>query len=374
MAKRPALTTTFLLALCACAEEVREPGSFLGDGCILDLEAPLCEDCIEFAHVTQLGKDELGPGFLAAEGSMDNVVRDSLGNYWVGQGEQIKVFDADGVFLRAVGRRGEGPMEFFGAAPMHTDASGRVHVFDPQNRRVSVIDQAFTLVEEKTLPTWISTKAPLSDGDRYVVNASIEEPGRVGMPLHIIDDTGILMSFGAGDEPDSDSPESSMPVELTVAADVNGSVFAARRFEYVIEVWSQEGFRLGGLRGEPLLNRADFRVEPPSLDNPPPNLIGQIRPDSDGMLWVSLVARRSDWLETLIPDPSGAGFVEPAIEDITGIFQGRLDVIDLSTCTLVASQLHDQLLLLLEDRTVLGLGFTELGANTLDVWRTYLPR
>ncbi len=374
MKGRLALTSAFLVALSGCAKEVREPGSFFGDGCILDMEAPLCEDCIEFAHVTQLGSDELGPGFLAAEGSMDNVVRDSLGNYWVGQGEQIKVFDAEGVFLRAVGRRGEGPMEFFGAAPMHTDASGRVHVFDAGNRRISVIDEAFTLVEEKQLPTWISTKAPLSDGDRYVVHASIEEPGRVGMPLHIIDDSAILISFGAGDEPDSDSPESSMPVELTVAADVNGSVLAARRFEYVIEVWSQEGSRLGGLRGEPLLNRADFRVEPPSLDNPPPNLIGQIRPDSDGLLWVSLVARRSDWLETLIPDPSGAGFVEPAIEDITGIFQGRLDVIDLSTCTLVASQLHDQLLLLLEDRTVLGLGFTELGANTLDVWRTYLPR
>ena len=374
MKKRPALTATFLLALSGCAEEVREPGSFFGDGCILDMAAPLCENCIEFAHVTRLGRDELGPGFLAPEGTMDNVVRDSLRNFWVGQGEQIKVFDAEGAFLRAIGRRGEGPMEFFGAAPMHADTSGRVHVFDPQNRRISVIDEAFTLVEEKPLPTWISAKAPLSDGDRYVVHASIEEPGHVGMPLHIIDDTGVLMSFGAGDEADPDSPESSMPVELAVAADVDGSVFAARRFEYVIEVWSQEGARLGGLRGEPPLNRADFRLEAPSTDNPLPNLISQIRPDSDGLLWVSLVARRSDWLETLIPDPSGGGFVEPAIEDITGIYQGRLDVIDLSACTLVASQLHDQLLLLLEDRTVLGLGFTELGANTLDVQRVWLDR
>ncbi len=267
MKKRLALTATFLVALSGCAEEeAREPGSFFGDGCVLDLETPLCENCLDFAHVTRLGGDELGPGFLVAEGTMDNVVRDSLGN-----------------------------------------------------------------------------------------------------------DSGILRSFGAGDERNSDSPES-MPVELTLAADADGSVFAARRFEYVVEVWSQEGSRLGGLRGEPLLNSANFLLEPASPDNPPPNIIGQIRTDSDGLLWVSLAARRSDWLETLIPDPSGDGFIEPALEDITGIFQGRLDVIDLSTCTLVASQLHDQLLLLLEDRTVLGYGFTELGANTLDVLRVWLDR
>ena len=88
MAIRPALTATLLLTLYGCAEEVREPGSFLGDGCILDMAAPLCENCIEFAHVTRLGRDELGPGFLAPEGTMDNVVRDSLGNFWVGQGSR----------------------------------------------------------------------------------------------------------------------------------------------------------------------------------------------------------------------------------------------------------------------------------------------
>ena len=373
--KRLALTVTFPVALSACAEEeAREPGSFFGDGCVLDLEAPLCEDCIEFAHVTRLGSDEMGPGFLTDDGTMENVVRDSVGNYWVGQGEQIKVFDREGAFLRAVGRRGDGPMEFRRAAPMHADASGRVHVFDTGNLRISLIDGAFTLVEEKTLPTWISAKTPLDDGDRYVVHASIEEPGRVGMPLHTIDETGILKSFGAGDEPDSESPGSSMPLELTLATDGDGNVLTARRFEYVIDVWSQEGSRLGGLRGEPLLNRADFRVEAPSPDNPPPSVVGQVRTDSDGLLWVSLLIRRPDWLETLILDPSGDGFVEPAPEDITGVYQGRLDVIDLAMCTLVASQLHDQFLLLLDDRTVLGYGFTELGANTLDVLRVYLPR
>ena len=202
MTARLTPTAAFLAALAGCAEEVREPASFYGDGCVLDTEAALCDDCIELAHVTRLGSDELGPGFLVDRGTMEYVVRDGQGNFWVGQNEEIKVFDPDGEFLRAVGRGGGGPMEFGRAAPMHVDASGRVHVFDTDNLRVSVIGRDWTLVEEKMLPTLVSAEAPLDDGARYVVQATIAEPGREDMPLHIIDHTGVLKSFGARDESD----------------------------------------------------------------------------------------------------------------------------------------------------------------------------
>ena len=83
--------------------------------------------CFAAASVTRLGSDEPGPGFLVDDGTLDDFVRDSLGNYRVGQGEQIKVFDAGGEFLRAVGRRGDGPMEFQRAEPVHVDAAGRAY-------------------------------------------------------------------------------------------------------------------------------------------------------------------------------------------------------------------------------------------------------
>ena len=372
MTGRFGVSAAFLVALSGCAEEVREPdSSFFGDGCVLDLEAPLCEDCLEFAHVTRLGSDELGPGFLVDRGAMD-VVRDRRGNYWVGQEEQIKVFDAEGTFLRSVGRGGKGPMEFGRASPMHTDASGRVHVVDTDNLRISVIDEAFTLAEEKTLPTWISAKAPLDDGERYVVQASIEGSGREGMTLHIIGGSGILKSFGAGEEPDEGSWLGSN--DLRLAGGPEGRVFAAHPVEYLIEAWSQEGTRVGALRGEPALNAETSLQEPPSPDNPLPSAIFGIRPDSDGLLWVSLLIRRPDWLRHIMWDPSGDVSSEVTPDVITRIYQPRLDVIDPATCTLVTSQLHDQLLLLLDDRTVLGYGFTELGSNTLDVLRVWLDR
>ena len=359
------------MALAGCAEEVREPDSFYGDGCILDTEAALCDGCIEFAHVTRLGSDQLGPGFLFDRGTMENVVRDRLGNYWVGQETQIKVFDPDGAFLRTVGRRGEGPMEFGSPAPIHTDASGQVHVVDTDNQRISVIDGTFTLVDEKRLPTWISAYAPLNDGDRYVVQASIEEPGRTGMPLHIIDGSGILKSFG---EKEPDEGFSLGSIDLRLAGGPEGRVFAAHPVKYMIEAWSQEGTRVGALRGEPQLNTEASLQEPPSPDNPPPSGIFDIHADSDGLLWVSLLILRPDWLQHIMWEPSGDVSSEVMPDVITRIYQPRLDVIDLATCTLVASQLHDQMLILLDDRTVLGYGFTELGTNVLDVLRMRLTR
>ena len=371
MTGRFGVGSALLVSLAACAEEeARESGSFFGDGCVLDLEAPLCDDCIEFAQVTRLGSDEMGPGFLTDDGTLENVVRDNRGNYWVGQQEQIKVFDAEGTFLRSVGRGGEGPMEFGLAAPMHADAAGRVHVVDAYNLRTSVIDEAFTLVEEKTLPA-VSEIAVLNDGERYVVQASIEEPGRTGMPLHIIDGSGVLKSFGAGEEPNESWLGS---IDLRLVGGPEGRVFAAHPVEYMIEAWSQEGTRVGALRGDPTLSAETSFQEPPSPDNPPPSGVFDIPPDSDGLLWVSLLILRPDWLRHIIWDPSGDISSEVNPDVITRMYQPRLDVIDLAACTLVASQLHDQILVLLDDRTVLGYGFTELGANTLDVLRVWLDR
>ena len=84
--------------------------------------------------------------------------------------------------------------------------------------------------------------------------------------------------------------------------------------------------------------------------------------------------RRPDWLQHMLWAPSGDVSSEVAPDVVTRIFQPRLDVIELSTCTLIESRLHDQMLFALDDRTVLGYGFTELGSNTLDVLRVRLNR
>lgn len=266
-------------------------------------------------------------------------------------------------------------MEFGRAWPTHVDASGRVHVVDTDNRRISVIDQSFTLVEEKSVPLGISAMAALNDGDRYVVGASPMDPVGEGMTLHVIDASGILNSFRKRDVPDPGSLDSFIESQMSdgdlrLAAGADGGMLAARQYEYVIEAWSQEGVRLGGLRGSPDLNPRGFSpFDPPSADNPVPNGVFKVRADAAGRLWVSLLVRRPEWQDRLL----AAGGLGGAPADIvTALYQGRLDVIDSATCGLVASQLLEQPLYFLDDETVLRYGFTELGANTLDVLRVEL--
>ena len=85
-----------------------------------------CRDCIHLEQLVVMG-DIAGPGYL---GWTRSVTRDSVGNYWVGYRDALKVSDAAGNFVRQVGRVGGGPMEFGRPKPSHTDADGRVHVLD----------------------------------------------------------------------------------------------------------------------------------------------------------------------------------------------------------------------------------------------------
>src|SRR5690606_3603555 len=73
------------------------------------VESPaLCTDCVRLDEVVAIGNAE-GPGILV---SNTLGFRDRAGNYWIGQDGPIRVFDPGGRFVRDVGRRGEGPMEF----------------------------------------------------------------------------------------------------------------------------------------------------------------------------------------------------------------------------------------------------------------------
>ena len=365
-----------LVALSGCADGGQEPVSFFGAGCTLDTGATLCDDCLGFEQVTRLGRDFEGSGYLVDSGTLDDIVRDSLGNYWVGQNDEIKVFDPKGAFLKTVGRRGKGPMEFGRAEPIHTDRLGRVHVLDSDNGRISVIDEELTLVQEKHFPVRTIAQAPLDDGDQYVVQASISDPGHAGMPLHIMDGSEILESFGAWDDLDPQSSDfsASLEFDLRLAIGPDGNIFAARALDYSIAAWSRDGTLLGVLEGRRELNEKDSGLEPPSPDAPPPNFLGAIHVDSDGLLWVSLALLRPDWLQSLVPDPSGDDAFAPAGGDITQIYHGRVDVVDLTTCRRIASRAIDQMTVFLDDRTVVGYEFTEVGAPVLDVWRMKLTR
>ena len=264
--------------------------------------------------------------------------RDSLGRYWMGQGESLKVYDAAGRFLREVGRRGEGPLEFGRVVFAHADSDGRVRVLDSGNTRESVIGADFALVEERRLPgrfPSIHSVAALNGG--YVLNSWVTSPEGIRVPLHIIRGEEVVHSFGVSDATD---PYDAFRSLQMVAARPDGIIAAAQRFAYSVEMWDSGGSRLVDLHHEESLNEAEVRPAPYNLtDHPPPHEVIAVRLDDADRLWILFRMMRDGWERHYEPQelPGGlAGIRRRPESALDSIYESRLDVIDLQSGTVVA--------------------------------------
>ncbi len=295
----------------------------------------LCEDCITLEQVLIMG-DTIGDGYLRAAFHM---VRDSAGNYWFGQYEAVKVFDAAGEYMGEVGRAGEGPLEWDDAMPVHTDPEGRVHIFDNGNLRHSVVGPDFALIEDERLPGIIDAVRPLADGERWVLNMEHATPNARDLPLHILLGAEITGSFGGRIVLANDRSASTQfhRIITTDAADRTFSSPVYRRYE--IEVWSDTGRRITGFL-EPEFNDPPRDPEAPeSADNPPSSTIRALRVDSEDRLWVLSWQLRDDWLDMMEerrgPDGRVTLEMKPGLETIDRM-DGQIDVIDLTAATVIA--------------------------------------
>ncbi len=359
-----------------CDRDSPEFPSFEG-GCILDTSSvDPCDDCLRLDHAARLGTVD-GPGYLTARGGIEAVVRDLHGNYWVGQGEQINVYQPDGEFLETVGREGEGPLEFQYARPVHVDARGRVHIYDISNLRLSVVDAGLALVDERRLPSApsINSIAPLGDGSRYVIQAWIQTPEQVGLPLHLIDGPQILGSFGAMADGQHPGVASQASTRRNLATDTSDRIYAAHINDYIIEAWSPDGSAVGSLTGIPPLDdgRRTSARDAWSDENPPWNELVDLHVDAQGLLWVLLRHRRPDWRENTVEMayPDGEIAIAPADLVPTNWFRSRIDVIDLEGCVRKAVTWSDEFLVGFVSDGFMAAGvITPAGVPFVDVFRT----
>ena len=97
-------------------------------------------------------RDGQGPDLF---GSIRAVVVDDLARMWVvdAQANELRVFDADGRFVRTIGRTGEGPSEFMRVGPAFHGPDGTIWVEDLSLARWEVFDTAGTRVEGHRSPS-----------------------------------------------------------------------------------------------------------------------------------------------------------------------------------------------------------------------------
>ena len=356
-----------LALLIACAPGDSGPAASVADACILNT-VDVCDDCLEFEPVVQLGS-VAGPGYLSGEAGGDQVVRDGSGNYWIGDGGFMNIYDPGGEFLRTVGREGEGPMEFRWANPFHADAAGNVHIWDPRNLRVTIISPDFALVDEIPLTAqWApNDMMAIDDGELYVMQAWSGDAGNWGQPLHIVDGEEVLVSFGEEHDPGDDRSDFNELDVRHAAAAPDGSIMVAHEDEYRVEMWSRNGNLLTSLTG-PDLENTPGQHGPITAENPLPSKLQDMHVDASGRAWISLLLRRPDWVERSEEDPRGG--LMPVGMDVRNWFHGRIDVIDVATCTLLASQDQDDLLMdFVEDGLVADMVYSPEGAPLINVKR-----
>ena len=350
-------------------------GSFPAGTCVIPT-VDTRDDRLRYVHAAALGSEGIdsGPGYLIPATTISHIVRDSRGRYWVGQDQEVKVFDLEGEFVATVGRAGEGPLEFGRAHPFHVDNSGHVHVFDQFNNRVSVIGEDFQIVRDSRVPSAPLAMAPLDpNDDRYVFAAWIPSPQSAGFPLHIVDGGELVQSFGI--VPGHDTVLDRYVADKRLSTHGSSDVFSAPYWDYTIQAWVQDGSRSGKLEG-PTLD--DGQRGPPgrfTLDNPPWNRIRDIKVDALGRVWVIVQIRQPDWTDHAAEriSPSGVVSLEIPRDDPAALYRSRVDVLDPADCRVVASRWFD-------NRGVLS-GFVDgaeiavsefyygpLGDPLLDIW------
>ncbi len=333
--------------------------------CSLD-SVDVCRDCVRFSPAVELGTNE-DRGFLQEDGTIDDIVRDAAGNYWVGQTTSVHVYSPDGAFIRSVGRAGEGPLEFQYAQPAHADRSNGVHIFDPLNLRISVVGPDFALLDERPLPAPTMDMAPLDDGDSYVVQSWIPAAGKIGHPLHVVKGRNVLHSFGVpAHERTQGDALTPMSARRVVAVGSQEHVFSAGYWEYSVDVWERDGTFIKSIRG-PTLNPQELIPGPYSFDNPPRNQVFALHADDLGQLWVLMYVRRPDWKDNVTEQLGPNGALSLHMNDGTArsMYFSRVDVIDVKSCRLVASAA----------RPGFFNGFLKDGEMTELTWyQGYLPR
>ncbi len=154
------------------------------------VECPTCR--VDLTKIATLGKRS-DPSTISI---YSGLARDSKGRFFAFSDErQLLVFDSVGNFLKAIGRKGDGPGEFAGKSkfpPLFAVGRGdSIFVVDPP--RISVFSSA--LIFARTIDVSVSPQLsffPLRDG-HILLAAESRLPNNIGRGIHVLGGDGNIM-------------------------------------------------------------------------------------------------------------------------------------------------------------------------------------
>jgi len=127
-----------------------------------------------------------------------DIVRDSAGNLYILDtgNNRIQKLDPRGIYIKTIGRQGQGPGEFQGAFSLDIDEQDNLFVFEPRNMRIQVLSsegRPLSMVKFDTLSMGqIRRLKPgfVIKGGSMNLRAAMERPRKLPKLLEIVDRNG----------------------------------------------------------------------------------------------------------------------------------------------------------------------------------------
>lgn len=277
--------------------------------------------------------------------------------------DRISVFGEDGMFLRHVGRYGEGPGEFIAVSalmPFHDS----LLALDGRSLRATVLDETLEYQREFHLPAQPGPQqvALSLPQDRLFLAGAVANPEHFGSPIVSVDPNGEHVTYFAERvEEEGRVAGLVLPRALDILSDTQ--LIALVPIRYDLESWSLDG----ALRST-LERRVDWFDWPPNVEDPhrisePENRLIDVQVDDGSRLWVLGLIDGADWQR---------GVEDGRLVDFAAWVDVAIDIVDLdsmeSLCTYRLPELQVPIGFV-GDHTILTYEEDEGGEPTIRFWK-----
>lgn len=218
------------------------------------------------------------------------------------QGEVLD-FGADGVFVRRIGRPGQGPREFGAILGLATGPAGSTYLLDAGNRRLVVLDPDLEIVRSRRLPVAGGWFGVLDDGSVVVLTGLPRGGGESRDRLVLLGpELDTVRTFLPSTAPTFPAEIRAARRRIGVAPD--GTIAVGHVDRYHVELWHSDGTHGRTLvRSPPWFPSDPDPVDPGARDAvpPAPRLDEAPRVAPDGRIWTVSWIADEDWREALGP-------------------------------------------------------------------------
>jgi hypothetical protein len=237
-----------------------------------------------------------------------DIVRDSAGNLYILDtgNNRIQKLDPQGIFIKTIGRQGQGPGEFQGAFSLDIDEQDNLFVFEPRNMRIQVLSsegRPLSMVKFDTISMGqIRRLKPgfIIKGGSISLGAAMERPRKLPRLLEIVDRNGRTKTAFGEAKDYKDVNVNSHANRFNFDTDKEKNICASFWYQNRIEKYTSDGILLW--RADRVLNYGTDVIDKgfierseqgTSIQAPTMNMVSLgIAADGKGRIWVNTFRRQ----------------------------------------------------------------------------------